>query len=133
MTFWLIDLIGCHYEFHDVAIGDSFNISTPGYPNFYPDNFYCTWTFESNDTGNYALTFDELTLLFLKTKNVDYFTLGRGNHTQIFQESHFIAPGTTALIDDQRIWIRFESDEKFAFRGFSINVQRIASQGKLYS
>ncbi|XP_072046897.1 uncharacterized protein [Amphiura filiformis] len=116
----------CHQNWTDVTIGDTHTIQSPKYPAFYPDNADCFWSFTSFDYGQFVIVIEELNLI--SSTNVDCFVLGVADNTEIFKETSFISPGTTFIANDKRLWIRFTSDEKLRFKGFSVQISRIEAR-----
>ena len=117
----------------NVTIGDTFEISTPNYPYFYPDNIACTWQFASsltNTGGSYKVHFLE----FHTQYEHDYLILGKGatlSADSVLQYFTAVVPShVVAVIEEPAIWLRFRSDIIKSFTGFSLMIGRIDDTGE---
>ena len=110
---------------HFNIVSDSVvNISSPEYPNFYPDNLRCSWFVTSNKTNNVSveITFHQ----FLTFSGSDWLTIRRGNETVLSDEivrfNSFITPGTSIFVDEEEIWIEFRSSGIFRHVGLHLSI-----------
>ena len=116
----------------NVTTGDVFEISTPNYPYFYPDNTECTWQFvSSTNAGSYAIHF----LAFHTQQEHDYLTIGKGDIIELPENvlQHFsaVVPShVVAVIEEPAIWLLFQSDIIRSFPGFSLMIERISDEGE---
>ena len=115
----------------NVTTGDTFEISTPNYPYFYPDNIACTWQFASSkNIGSYAIHFLEF-----HTHENDYLILGKGEgvmspESGIRTFSAAVPSHVVVLIKEQVIWLVFQSDIFGTLTGFSLMIERIPNTGE---
>ena len=79
-------------ETFQLNIDQSVNVTSPNYPQFYPDNLDLTFYFtaatladdnadKSAATTSFAITFHEMTLVAVAEWHYDYFTIGIGGGT----------------------------------------------------
>ncbi|XP_072046284.1 low-density lipoprotein receptor-related protein 12-like [Amphiura filiformis] len=128
-----ISIVGAEDSFSKVihlTTGQSVNVTSPGYPRFYPDSLDMTLYFTSNDNGSFIVDIHELALLLINGYYYDYFSVGIGDNssssgTVVLQEDSYVSPGTTLVLEESDIWIRLQSGYKYRSRGFSINVKRV--------
>lgn len=122
----------CGVNHYEMAIGDFINITSPNYPEFYFDNQNCTWIFSSSQNGSYLVEIYDLVLDGLVGRG-DEFVIGRSgisSEIDILRTSYFIAPDTTILIDDNVIWMTFQSGDRVQSKGFQIGITMIDTNSK---
>ncbi|XP_072037654.1 low-density lipoprotein receptor-related protein 12-like [Amphiura filiformis] len=111
----------------DLQIGYTINISSPSFPNFYPDDVDCTWIISSHLDGSFFVLFHEVILLRV-TRYVDYLMLGTGasfrEQNQLLELTTFASPGASVIVEHFNIWIRFLAGNKYRNTGFSLDVER---------
>ncbi len=121
----------------DLPNENSINITSPSFPNFYPDNVDCLWTFSSpHIKGSYLVYFHEVILLQV-TLYVDFLTLGTGTEfserDELLTLKTFGSPGTVVIVEHPELWIRFISGNKYRNTGFSVTVEKKSILGKSVS
>ena len=111
------------------------DVSSPGYPRFYPDNLDMTLHFIATDNGSFAINIHELALVVIAEYYYDYFTIGFGGNsstgTVVLEEDVFVSPDTTFVLPEREIWIRLLTGNKYRSRGFLATVKRIQNSGEI--
>ncbi len=119
-------------------MGDTVNVTSPEYPQFYPDNLDLTMYFVSDGNGSFIIDIHELVLVIVAEYYYDYFTIGIGDNSSaaadsvLFLEDSFASPGTKFVITSSQFWIRLQTDFKFRNKGFHATVKRIEDPGKYH-
>ncbi|XP_072046375.1 tolloid-like protein 2 [Amphiura filiformis] len=116
----------CGTEMTDVAVGESFNITTPNYPYFYPDNIDCTWTFVAIESaGSFAIHFLE----FDTQQEYDPLSIGKSDMVSydntIYQFSGVVPSHVVLVIEERAVWLTFHSDIIGTFTGIDLVIERI--------
>ena len=131
---WLIYFPECKSVHKNLRIDETFNISTPNYPNFYSNNLICTWTIVSPDNGSFIITFHSFNL-YSSRDNEDSFNLWKGqdkleDKVDFLTGVQMISSGAVMVIEERMIRIHFISGVRFAHRGFLIQIERSDVAGK---
>lgn len=115
----------------EVVVGESFNITTPNYPYFYPNNIDCTWTFVAfQPIGSYAIHFLE----FDTQREYDILSIGKGDigtvDNVMYQLSGVLPSHVVLVIEESTVWLTFHSDIIGTFTGMNLVIERISNTGK---
>ena len=124
----------CKSLHDELRIEESFNISTPNYPNFYSNNLNCTWTIVSPDNGSFVITFHSFNL-YSSRDNEDTFNLWKGqdkrqDKVEFLTGVQMISSGSVMVIEERMIRVQFISGARFAHRGFLMQIERLDMSGK---
>ncbi len=114
-----------------VVVGDSFNITTPNYPYFYPRNIECTWTFTSLESGgSFAIHFLE----FDTQRENDPVTIGKGEvvsyDNALYQLTGTVPSHVVLVMEVPAMWVIFQSDIIGTFTGMNLVIERIEETGR---
>ena len=113
------------YEWIQMVLGASIYLTSPLYPNRYPNNQYCAWRIQLiNGTGNFVLTVFNL---YLSSSTNDFLKIGMGmdiseNTTIAVLDSYYTFPNSI-IVEDDWMWVYFSSDYSTSQTGFFIQVQ----------
>ncbi|XP_078494028.1 scavenger receptor cysteine-rich domain-containing protein DMBT1-like [Ciona intestinalis] len=100
--------------FNAVATSTNQPITSPGYPNNYPNNADCTWTITAND--GMGIKFDLHT--FETERNFDYLTISSDDRQLArLSGSH---SNKTYIASENSVIIRFTSDRSVTRSGFNV-------------
>ncbi|XP_077988407.1 CUB and sushi domain-containing protein 1-like [Glandiceps talaboti] len=104
----------------------SVDVTSPNYPDNYPDFARCEWITYAVDGSNISVEFND----FVTEPYADYLSAGNGddpnnNSSVIWLHSGFDLPNDF-ISDGDVTWIRFFSDYSFNFRGFNITLTNLA-------
>ncbi|XP_070576117.1 bone morphogenetic protein 1-like [Ptychodera flava] len=109
-----------------VSTGESFEISSPNYPENYGDNVDCTWAVTNADGGNVQLVFNS----FQTETGYDYVQYGSGSTPDADAPRHDGSeiPGSLTSSGDS-VWIAFHSDGSQSFSGFQLTASGVGDDG----
>ncbi|XP_072173176.1 uncharacterized protein [Diadema setosum] len=95
-------------------------ITSPNYPNPYPDNQICTWEIRLPDTATLVRV---VFTAFSLEENEDFLQVGSGQTVGENVVASLTGSGLPSPVESAtyRMWLRFLSDESFSDTGFSLN------------
>ncbi|XP_070570522.1 CUB and sushi domain-containing protein 1-like [Ptychodera flava] len=108
--------------------GDSVVISSPNYPEPYPNNTACKWTVNSPN-GTYLFVYFKS---FDLEQGFDFFSSGRGfqpsqNSSDVWMHSGSVAPANYLSVGTA-MWLTFTSDNIIDDTGFQLTVTDVACE-----
>ncbi|XP_078494029.1 cubilin [Ciona intestinalis] len=100
--------------YNAVATSTSQSITSPNYPNNYPNNADCTWTITANDGMGIKFNLH----IFETERNYDYITVfSNGTQLARLSGSHL---KTTYILSENSLNIRFTTDSSITRSGFNV-------------
>ena len=129
------DMTGiCGFERTNIKNRDVLEIKSPNRPYFYPPNFQCTWKLSAiKRGGSFAFQF----LIFDTQPETDIFTIEKrnpiGSATVIFTLSSWMPSNVVAIIEEEELWMEFQSDWAKSGHGFEIRIERLEGTGRTKS
>ena len=115
---------------YDMAFGDSVTISSPDFPLYYPANVECTWRFNTQQRGSFAIHFHH----FHTENHHDELAFGQGaaisNDFVLYRVSSFVPSHVVVVIEQVVMWAVFSSNVGVARSGFSLEIERIEERGR---
>ena len=111
---------------------DSIDVISPNHPYFYPARANCTWVLTAEDEiGSFVIHF----LTFDTQPRYDPLAIGIGNttspETTIKKFSASIPSNIVVVIEENTIWINFNSDFTRSRSGFKLKIERLNVLGKI--
>ncbi len=119
----------CGDSLLQIPVHDIYNLTTPYYPDTYPNSADCTWIAQSpRPHGTIKILFPDFDL----ETNYDYLTIGQGNNrtddTMVLKLTG--KSGLASLsVSDEAVWIRFKSDRGVAWYGFVLQISWTVNAG----
>ncbi|XP_070542876.1 CUB domain-containing protein 2-like [Ptychodera flava] len=112
-----------------VPEGGQVTITSPNYPENYPDDALCQWIVSSERRSIMQVRFTE----FYTQPGKDFFFAGNGDdpseeNSVIWMHSGFVAP-PDFLSSDSTVWMRFSSDYAGTEKGFHVEVEDMYGKG----
>ncbi|XP_077862162.1 bone morphogenetic protein 1-like [Saccoglossus kowalevskii] len=111
---------GCHQNLI-VPSGGEINITSPEYPDFYPNKHSCTWHVRTEDLEDHI----KIELLFFETEErFDYLWVGNPDSTPQEMNTTFLYHSGNSILEplivESPVLIAFKSDNSFQYHGFVI-------------
>ncbi len=116
--------------FEEIAVPESgINVTSPGYPNYYPDNYDCTWLFYgSNDTFGIVINIVKYDI------ESDFLTIGHGQNITSRSKVARLT-GTSSdwmiVVYESAVWINFLSDYGRSSTGYVLRLTPTYNEGML--
>ena len=108
----------------------SFEVHSPLYPNLYPNDLDCTWKVVNIEDRFLLVTFQEIEL-----DRLDELIIGYGSDKQqgvtIFTINGLVEIPNSVSIDEDAMWISFETDREGRESGFLLAVESVETFGKI--
>ena len=125
--FFFLDFLSVCQDSYYLQSGQSINITSPNYPDVYPNGVVCTWSMRSSPEATLRMTYIDFQLEDLPFCSSDYvkFSFKREQECARMKVPHVYDTG------QQEINITLVTDNVRAFKGFVINI--MALQGKLFT
>lgn len=111
---------------------EKITITSPGYPGPYGSLMECIWVIDIPFGGNVRMSFDFLNL----ENHLDVLTIGNGTNpskkkSEVMSYTGFETPPSYEGFFNQ-MWLRFNSDVKNQYGGFSLTIKPRPYTGKYY-
>ncbi|XP_077982027.1 tolloid-like protein 2 [Glandiceps talaboti] len=117
----VVEHIDCTEEI-TIPAGGKTSITSPNYPNNYPDNAACKWTVQSGSGSNIMVQFQDFEL----EGCCDYVSSGNGDEpsqaTSVIWRHNGIMLPEDYLSNMPTVWLTFTSDSSVTFRGFRVTL-----------
>ncbi|XP_022083511.1 uncharacterized protein LOC110975370 isoform X2 [Acanthaster planci] len=125
----------CEKELITINLGtnESTLVSSPSYPNNYPNNLDVVWIIQT--VGNWRILIEFIA--FNTESRYDFLQAGDGGNfsnssTALFRVSGSNLP-TRLLSVGNVMWLRFMSDQSVNMSGFSLSAQSVSSSGCVFN
>lgn len=118
----------CNYNSINLTAGDVITVSSSNYPEKYNVNTECTVYLSAHNNGRVVLRF----LDFELEEGWDFLTVGTGrNSSNVISKytGHYVPETLSSEITD--IWIFFDADGLYSFKGFLLQFEWQNQSGEL--
>ncbi len=112
-----------------LPIDQNLTMTSPLFPEFYPDGLDCVWIVTTENNRGLSLEFD----FFSVQKGFDFLILGSGNQTtdstriSRFSGTKLNIPDTVIIPNDS-IWLRFKTGRSWNDAGYILRVSSIPNK-----
>ncbi|XP_038073076.1 tolloid-like protein 1 [Patiria miniata] len=117
----------CETELINLAANQSINITSPSYPNYYPNNLDIQWVIQTAEDFRILLSFKA----FSTESCCDHLSVGDGMDSANYFKRIFMSSGNSLRPDTlsagNAMWLRFTSDEGGTRSGFSLSARSYGS------
>ena len=120
----------CGPDYYNLTLGNPLNLTSPFYPNTYPEKWQCLWFITPKDQG-----FPVMNVIDMVTeKGVDDIIIGSADNasnpsSRLFNISDEIGPLSISF-GVPNLWVQFRTNHRTGFKGFVIELQLNSVFGK---